>query len=186
MEKQDREKISDILTKIAVIHAPGIPLGFIKRKVSKIVNILEKNIDDHGGIITSESIKNLKEELSKMRNKDKGEFSEATIERIRTGENVRQRKILHVFEVGFTPGSVKKVEAPTAEAAALFYGLNTGEQLSAEVYTMDGEEYEGNRRPLFRFLFYQKWVGELKEKLEEVKPLLELCRFLEGEIDKRP
>ena len=114
---------------------------------------------------------------------EREEFSEATIKVIREREDKRQRKILHVFEVGLVQDKMKKVEAPTAEAAALFYGLNTtGEQLSAEVYTMDGEEYEGDKKPLFRYLFYQKWVGELKEKLEEVKPLLELCRFLkEGE-----
>ena len=88
---------------------------------------------------------------------------------------------LHVFEVGIM-SDTKKVEAPTAEAAAIFYGLNTGGnmQLGAVVYTMDGEEYEGDRTPFLKWQLSQKLDDELKEKMEAVKPLLGLCRFLEG------
>ena len=88
---------------------------------------------------------------------------------------------LHVFEVGIMSDSVK-IEAPTAEAAALFYGLNTGGnmQLGAVVYTMDGKDYEGDRTPFLKWQLSQKLDDELKEKMEAVKPLLGLCRFLEG------
>ena len=88
---------------------------------------------------------------------------------------------LHIFEVGIMSHSVK-IEAPTAEAAAIFYGLNTGGnmQLGAVVYTMDGKDYEGDRTPFLKWQLTQKLDDKLKEKMDTVKPLLGQCRFLEG------
>lgn len=89
---------------------------------------------------------------------------------------------IHVFEVGIMSDKVK-IEAPTAEAAALFYGLNTHDnlQLGAVVYTVDGEDYKGDNIPFFKWQFPQNVDDELVEKLEAVTPLLGLCRFLEEE-----
>ena len=86
---------------------------------------------------------------------------------------------LHIFEVGIMSDAAK-IEAPTAEAAAIFYGLNTGGNmpLGAVVYTMDGEEYKGDSTPFFKWQFTQKLDDELKEKMDAVKPLLKSCRFI--------
>ena len=90
----------------------------------------------------------------------------------------RGKEKLHIFEVGIMSNTTK-IEAPTAEAAAIFYGLNTGRNmpLGAVVYTMDGEEYKGDCAPFLKWQFAQK-DDELKEKVDAVKPLLKSCRFI--------
>jgi hypothetical protein len=98
----------------------------------------------------------------------------------REGELEMGKEKLHIFEVGIMSDAAK-IEAPTAEAAAIFYGLNTGGNmtLGAVVYTMDGEEYKGDSTPFLKWQFAQKLDDELKEKMETVKPLLKSCRFVE-------
>ncbi len=90
----------------------------------------------------------------------------------------------HVYEVGILSDKVK-VRAPSAEAAALFYGMKTGGnmQLGAVVYTEDGEEYEGNTVPFGEWQFKPSLTpeeeGALEAKLAEVKPQLDHCEFVQ-------
>lgn len=94
-----------------------------------------------------------------------------------------KKEKLHIFEVGIMSDAAK-IEAPTAEAAAIFYGLNAGGNmpLGAAVYMMDGEEYKGDRTPFLKWQFAPKFDDELKAKMDAIKPLLKSCRFIEEAI----
>lgn len=87
----------------------------------------------------------------------------------------------HVYKVGIM-SDVRYVLAPTARAAALFYGLNATRgnmQLGAAVYERDGEE-DFNEPDALQWLKYQFGGGTeetLKTLLDEVKQELAKCRW---------
>lgn len=94
-------------------------------------------------------------------------------------------KEMHIYEVGIMTDS-KKIEAPNAKAAALFYGLNTGGnmQLGAMVYSEDGEEPK--KEDIMPFAEYQFDFSMSDEKIEKMKvellllkPMLKECKFVE-------
>lgn len=83
-----------------------------------------------------------------------------------------------VFKVGMISYATL-VEAPTAEAAVLFYGLwaNTNNPFMVAVYEEDGKEYEGNSLPLSGLAFAPD-EEEVKAKLAELEPLIKECSFV--------
>lgn len=94
-------------------------------------------------------------------------------------------KETHIYEVGIMTDS-KKIEAPNAKAAALFYGLNTGGnmQLGAVVYSEDGEEpKKEDRTPFaeyqFDFSMSEEKIEKMKAELLLIKPMLKECKFVE-------
>ena len=91
----------------------------------------------------------------------------------------------HIYEVGIMSDS-KKIEAPNARAAALFYGLNTNGnvQLGAVVYSEDGKEpKKEDKMPFgeyqFDFSMSEEKVEKMKAELLLIKPLLKECKFIE-------
>ena len=91
----------------------------------------------------------------------------------------------HVYEVGMMSDS-KKIKAPNAKAAALFYGLNTGGnmQLGAVVYSEDGKEpKKEDRIPFgeyqFDFLMSEEKIEKMKAELLLLKSILKECKFVE-------
>lgn len=91
----------------------------------------------------------------------------------------------HIYEVGIMTDS-KKIEAPNAKAAVLFYGLNTGGnmQLGAVVYSEDGKEpKKEDRMPFakyhFDFSMSDKKIEKMEAELLLLKPMLKECKFVE-------
>ena len=90
----------------------------------------------------------------------------------------------HIYEVGIMSDS-KKIEAPNAKAAALFYGLNTNGnvQLGAAVYSEDGKEpKKEDRLPFaeyqFDFSMSEEKIEKMKAELLLLKPILKKCKFV--------
>ena len=93
----------------------------------------------------------------------------------------------HIYEVGIMTDS-KKIEAPNAKIAALFYGLNTGGsmQLGAVVYSEDGKEpKKEDIMPFaeyqFDFTMSEEKIEKMKAELLLLKPMLKECKFFDEE-----
>jgi hypothetical protein len=113
-----------------------------------------------------------------------GKESSQDIKRAKFGGGIKMKEN-HIYEVGMMTDN-KKIKAPNAKAAALFYGLNTGGnmQLGAVVYSEDGEEVNGeDRMPFaeyqFDFTMSDEKIEKMKAELLLLKPMLKECRFME-------
>jgi len=94
----------------------------------------------------------------------------------------------HIYEVGIMSDS-KKIKAPNAKAAVLFYGLSTGGnmQLGAVVYSEDGKEPKKEDRMSFGeyqfdFSMSEEKLEKMKAELSLLKPMLKECEFVESKI----
>ncbi len=93
-------------------------------------------------------------------------------------------RAMHIYEVGIA-SSVRKVEAPSAKAAALFYGVfgTVGNaQLAAVVYTEDGVELQGCC-PWGEYQFAvnkdDELIARLEAELEAIHPDVDRCHFVD-------
>lgn len=83
---------------------------------------------------------------------------------------------LHTYKVGIM-STVRRVQAPSPLAAAVFYGLHTNGNMTfgAVVYEEDGQAYEGPA-PWLMWQFGQGQPGDTD--LEQLKAELRHCRFV--------
>ena len=65
MKLEEKKKIEKILIKIASLHNPEVPPDLIKKHVAQHIDILDKHIDKYG-VITHDSIKDLRKALSRL------------------------------------------------------------------------------------------------------------------------
>ncbi len=88
---------------------------------------------------------------------------------------------LDIYKVGIMSG-VAWVEAPSAKAAALFYGMRTGgnAQLMIVVYDRNGKFVEADDTlPWGKFVLLKDAdEDELSRELDAIKPELEQCRLV--------
>jgi hypothetical protein len=76
---------------------------------------------------------------------------------------------------------VAVIEAPSPEAAALFYGLNTNGNATcmAAIYEVDGVEYSGDKAPLMQYQFGKGLPPELVRRLKDEA---KFCKIIEWGI----
>ena len=81
------------------------------------------------------------------------------------------------FKVGIMSHTAV-IEAPSPEAAALFYGLNTNgnAQFMGVIYEVDGVEYKGDKAPLMQYQFGKELPNNLVRRLKDE---IKTCRIVE-------
>ena len=84
-----------------------------------------------------------------------------------------------IFKVGIMTDATL-IEAPSARAAALFYGINTNgnAQLMAVVYEQDGKDYTGDRTPWFKYQMNPDLKDEFEKEIDKIIPEVRLCKFV--------
>lgn len=88
-----------------------------------------------------------------------------------------EASVLHVYEVGMGT-VVRKVEGPSAGAAAVYFGLNlinTNNPLAAVVYSEDGQPWVGDPY----WLDFAPSTEHMKMVAERVRDELKLCHVVE-------
>jgi hypothetical protein len=80
------------------------------------------------------------------------------------------------FKVGIMSHTAV-IEAPSPEAAVLFYGLNTNGNATcmAAIYEVDGIEYVGDKAPLIK---YQFGVGLPADLVHRLKDEMKACKVI--------
>lgn len=88
---------------------------------------------------------------------------------------------MSIYKVGIM-SDTRLIEAPSALAAAVFYGVgctNGNMQFMAAVYEENGKEYKGDRLPAMKWQFGEEIPTEAE--LGSIKAELKECRICDDE-----